>query len=161
MLNGVNTKVCKVKNVFSLIYDLFLTGFNASARFVGVNTMYWGQCYLILANKHEAGPQTGTGLLMNLARNESVANLYLIPSKDNSEKSAAVDILSNPLEPFELTNHGFLKLMLSQEFHVRKSTNGYPCDDHEEDNFYKVRSIFSDTKENLIFCPSGSALLKS
>ena len=96
---------------------------------------------------------------MNLSRNESVANLYLIPSKVNSEKSAAVDILSNPLEPFELTNHGFLKLMLSQEFHVRKSTNGYPCDDHEEDNFYKVR--FSDTKVDLIFCPSGSALLKS
>ena len=91
-----------------------------------------------MANKNETLSNPGTGLMMSLLRNDSVANLYLIPSSENSQISAVVDNWNYPVKPFELRNNGFLKLVLNKELHLRKSTKSSPCTDKPDDNFYKV-----------------------
>ena len=99
---------------------------------------------------------------MNLAKNDSKTYLYLLPNIENSEKCSILDNWNYPVKPFELRNYGFLKLTLSKEFHIRKSTDGSPCTDLSEDTFYKVRISFSKWKQVhvLISFPFGSASVK-
>ena len=117
-----------------------IVGFDASARVIGVNTIYLGQCYLIMADKNEQlSYKWGTGIMINLASDDSVARLYVMPSTQKSEKSAIVDRWNYPIKHLELHNDQFLKLTLTKEIHVRKSTIGSPCTDLHEENYYKVR----------------------
>ena len=91
-----------------------------------------------MANKHEKLSIYDTSFMMNLVGNDSVANLYVIPSTENSEHSAAVDRWNYPVKHFELYNHGFLKLTLNKEHHMRKSTEGSPCTALDEETYYRV-----------------------
>ena len=119
---------------------LLWLGFNSSARFTRVNTLYWGQCYLVVANKLETSPSfgTGTALMMNLIREAAVAWLYLLPNAGKSENAAVVDKWNYPLEHFELKTDDFLKLTINKELHMRQSSEASPCTDLNEETFYEV-----------------------
>ena len=84
---------------------------------------------------------SATGILMRLFKNDSVANLYIIPSAENSEVSAVVDRWNHPIVPIEIRNNNFLKLIMVKELHVKKSTAGFPCTDMQEEVYAKVRFI--------------------
>ena len=126
--------------LFHLIcYDICV-GFNSSARLISVNTLFEGQCYHIMANKHESSPSSGTftALMINLVRNHSVAWLYIIPSAQKSEISAALNRWNYPVRHFELHTGDFIKLTFNKEIHARQSSEGSTCTDLEEETYYKV-----------------------
>ena len=93
-----------------------------------------------MANKHESMPSWGptTGLMLDLVKNHSTANLYILPRTKNVEVGAIVDRWNYPVKYFELHQSTFLKLILNKEIHVRQSTEGSPCTDLEEGNYYQV-----------------------
>ena len=124
-----------------ITFDMHAIGYNASVRFITINTLYYGQCYLLMANKHEHLPQYGTltGIMMNLIGNDSEAWLWILPNAGKSEKSATVNRWNYPIKHFELRNHDFLKLTFSKEIHSRQSTEGFPCSKTDEEIFYEVR----------------------
>ena len=99
--------------------------------------------------KHEkyTGKNTlkNSALMLNLLGNDSVANLYIIPSTEKSEVSAIVDRWNKPIDPIDMRNNNFLKLIMEKEIHVKKSTVGYPCTDLEEEYYAKVSSTLSDS----------------
>ena len=86
-----------------------------------------------------------SALMLNLLGNDSVANLYIIPSTEKSEVSAIVDRWNKPIDPIDVRNNNFLKLIMEKEIHVKKSTVAYPCTDLEEEHYAKVSSILSDS----------------
>ena len=96
-----------------------------------------------MANKHQNLSKSGTGLMMNMVRNDSVSNLYIMPSAEKSEKSVVVNLPNYPLKHFELRNDDFLKLVLNKEIHARRSTEGSPCTDLDEVNYYEVMLTIS------------------
>ena len=102
--------------------------------------MYWGQCYLIESIKHENTPTMGSfsGLILNLMRNNSVVWLYMLPTEGKSENSAAVGEWHYPVDPFELQNDEYLRLTISKEFHVRRSTQASPCTHLDEATYYEA-----------------------
>ena len=122
---------------------------------------------MILANKNEllSKPTSTSGLLINLVNNDAVANLYIIPSTANSEKSAVTNHWNYPVKPLEVFNNGFLRVALTKELHVRKSTLGSTCTELLEDSYYKVILGISEIIHNYIQTLSysllGSALVKS
>ena len=118
-----------------------MAGSEASVRLIPVNTIFLGQCYLIQAIKKDKLGLKVTGLLMNLFGNESVANLYVLPSTEKSEVSAIVDRWNHPIDPIEIRNHNFLKLIMEKVTHVKKSTVGFLCTDLPEENYAKVSFI--------------------
>ena len=126
--------------IFSLLYSTLL-GFNSSAKLVRINTLYYGQCYLIKRIKHENNPTMGsdTALILNLLRNNSAVWLYLLANEEKSENSAVVGIWHYPVDPFELHNDEFLRLTISKEFHVKRSTQADPCTRLEEATYYEVK----------------------
>ena len=104
-----------------------------------------------MANKHEKVPSfSGTKLLMNLVRNNSVALLYIIPKSRKSEKSAVIDRWNYPVKKFELRNDDFLKLTFSKEIHSRQSSEGSPCSQLDEEFYYEVElsSSYRNKMEN-------------
>ena len=111
-------------------------------RLIPVNTIFLGQCYLVNRTEHEvySGKNTlkTSALMMNLLRNDSIINLYIIPSTEKSEVSAVVDRWNQPIDPIEIRSNNFLKLILEKEIHVKKSTVGYLCTDLQEENYAKV-----------------------
>ena len=108
---------------------------------IPINTIFLGQCYLIQAVKKDKLPYEQTGLLINLFENDSVTNLYIMPSTEKSEVSAIVDRWNHPIDPIEIRNNNFLKLIMEKEFHVKKSSVGFLCTDLPEENYSKVRFI--------------------
>ena len=119
-----------------------MAGFNTSMKAMSINTIFLGQCYLVQAIKHNRysydTADAGLGLLMNLVGNDSVADFFVIPSYENSEVSAIVDRWTHPINPIEIRNYNFLKLIMVKERHVKKSTIGFPCTDLPEQNYTKV-----------------------
>ena len=108
-----------------------------------VNTLYWGQCYLIRAFKSENSPNsTSTALNINLSKNESVALMYILPNVANSEISAAIALWNQPVKPIELSNGNFVQLTFRKEIYVQHSTEGFPCTESEEEVYYKVKLIW-------------------
>ena len=108
-----------------------------------VNTLYWGQCYLIRAYKTENSPNsTSTALNINLSKNESVALMYILPNVANSEISAAIALWNQPVKPIELSNGNFVQLTFRKEIYVQHSTEGFPCTESEEEVYYKVKLIW-------------------
>ena len=133
----------KIQNTPILTFSLFystLQGFNSSGKLVRINTLYWGQCFLITPVKHEKSPTQGTdsALILNLKRNNSFVWLYLLPNEGKSVNSAAVDEWIYEVDPFELQNDNFLRLTISKEFHVRRSTQASPCTHLEEATYYEA-----------------------
>ena len=80
-----------------------------------------------------------TGLILNLLRNNSAVWLYLLPNEGKSENSAVVGIWHYPVDPFELRNDEFLRLTISKELHVKRSTQADPCTRLEEATYYEVK----------------------
>ena len=93
-----------------------------------------------MANKHESVPSWGpsTALILDLIKNHSTAKLYIIPSTRNIEVGAVVDTWNYPVKYFDLHRNTFLKLIFNKETHVRKSTDGSPCTDLEEETYHQV-----------------------
>ena len=125
---------------FFLLYSTLL-GFNSSAKLVRINTMYYGQCYLIKRIQNENNPTMGSGtaLILNLLRNNSAVWLYLLPNEGKSENSAVVGIWHHPVDPLELRNDEFLRITISKALHVKRSTQADPCTRLEEATYYEVK----------------------
>ena len=64
--------------------------------------------------------------------------LYLLPNERKSVNSAAVNKWNYPVDPFELQNDKFLRLTISKEFHVRRSTQASPCTGLDEATYYEA-----------------------
>ena len=112
-----------------------------------------------MANKHEKFPSfTGTRLLMNLVRNNSVALLFIIPKSRKSKNSAVIDRWNYPVKKFELRNDNFLRLTLSKEIHSRQSSKGSPCSELDEEFYYEVElsSSYRSKMENPYNGPSAT-----
>ena len=92
-----------------------------------------------MANKHEEkSDKRGTGLLLKLVKNDSVAKLFILPRKDHIINAAVIDSWNYPVKPYEIRNKDFRKLKFNKEIHVRRSTKGSPCSDLPEEETYKV-----------------------
>ena len=120
-------------------------GAYANTKVIGVNTMYLGRCYLILAEKdgnltQDLDPREN-GLMLNLGIKNDSVRIYTIPGIENSVNSAVLDAWHYPIKFFDIHVNMYMRFILTKEIHQRKSTKNDPCSKLHEATFYQVNSF--------------------
>ena len=106
---------------------------DSSPRVITLDTLFNGRCYIL-----HSGNESKTYWHINLPRNDSVANLYVL--REGGENALILGIWHYPTKMLQIGHLMYQSMIMKKEFHMRASASGSPCNEEPAENYYKARN---------------------